>query len=113
MDFPLPANSTVIIFLLYYDDTEGVDNDRAGVGTGTVGGSESRKQRHVAYSNSVPMLITVGKPLFILQQGQSPFHVVLPVVCSVGGFPNDYFHRTKSWASENTNTTEIRVSAKD
>lgn len=66
-----------------------------------------------AYSNSVPMPITVGNPLFILQEGQSPLHVVLPVVCSKGEFPNDYFHRTKSRASENTNTTEICVSAKD
>lgn len=37
---------------------------------------------------------------------------ILPVVCSVGEFPNDYFHRTKSLASENTNTTEMCVSAK-
>lgn len=56
------------------------------------------------------MSFTVGNPLFIVQQGQSPLHVVLPVVCRAGEFPNDYFHRTM--ASENTNTTEIWVYAK-
>lgn len=86
---------------MFYDDTEG--NDRVGAGIHTVGGCESRKQSTAAYSNSVFMPITVANPLFILQRGQSPLHV-LPVVCSAGEFPNDYFHRTKSQASENTNT---------
>lgn len=56
------------------------------------------------------MSFTVGNPLFIVQQGQSPLHVVLPVVCRAGEFPNNYFHGTM--ASESTNTTEIWVYAK-
>lgn len=93
---------------MLYDDAEGGDND--GVGTNTVGGSDGRKQKTAAYNNSVPMSITAGNPQFIVQQGQSPLHLALPVVRRAGEFPNDYFHRTM--ASENTNTTEIWVYAK-
>ena len=92
---------------MFSDDSESGDNDGAGGGWCSVGGCESRKRRSAAYSNSVPTPIAVGNPLFILQQGQSPLHVALPVVCRTGEFPNDYFHRTKSRASENSHTAEI------
>lgn len=80
------ANGTASIFLLCVDgDAEGEADDGAGVDTRAAGGWESRRPRAAAHSNSVPVRITVGSPLFILQQGQRPLHVALPAVCSTGG----------------------------
>lgn len=76
--------------------------------TVTVGVKASSKDLEKCCIQLLSMPITVGNPLFVLQQGQCCLHE-MPVVCSAEKFTDDYFHWTMSKASENTNT-KINVS---
>lgn len=49
--------------------------------------------------------------MFILQQGQSPLHVALPVVCSTGEFPNDYFHRHQRLVTQQKFDSPLKIRA--